>query len=178
MEDIMLRRFMVTVEEHVANIWMKYQQEHKTTGDGALRGIMLEFAGKDPQPSPSPDPVPTPTPDPVPVPTPTPATKYSVEISQEAGLVMARSGTKILATCPASSDSYPVFKKAIDSVPNNGTFGIGPGLYNISASYQFMLDPGGKNPFWVALPVVDKGNMNVIGAGVDKTIIRLLPSQR
>ena len=184
----MLRRFMVIVDEDVREIWTTYQMKHKLTRDGALRGIMLEFAGKNPQPSPdpvptptptpTPDPIPVPTPEPVPTPTPTPATKYSVEVSQEAGLVMARSGTKILATCPASSDSYPVFKKAIDSVPANGTFGIGPGLYNVSAPYQFMLDPGGKNPFWVALPVVDKGNMKVIGAGRDNTIIKLLPNQR
>lgn len=180
----MLRRFMVTIDEDVYNVWIKYQLEHNTTRDGALRGIMLEFGGKDPQPSPNPAPTPEPTPNPnpepvpTPTPTPAPATKYNVEVSQEAGLVMARSGTKILATCPASSDSYPVFKKAIDSVPKNGTFGIGPGLYNVSAQYQFMLDPGNKNPFWVALPVVDRGNMKIIGAGRDDTIIRLTPNQR
>ena len=180
----MLRRFTVIVDEDVREIWTKYQIEHKTTRDGALRGIMLEYAGKNPQPSPDPTPVPTPTPDPIPVPipepvpTPTPATKYDVEISHEAGLVMARSGAKILATCPESSDSYLVFKKAIDSIPKNGTFWIGPGLYNVSAQYQFMLDPGNKNPFWVALPVVDRGNMKIIGAGRDDTIIKLLPNQR
>ena len=180
----MLRRFMVIVDEDVREIWTKYQMEHKLTRDGALRGIMLEFAGKNPQPSPDPVPTPAPTPDPIPVPTPepvptpAPATKYNVEVSQESGLVMARSGTKILATCPASSDSYLVFKKAIDTVPANGTLGIGAGLYNISASYRFGLNPDGSNIFWVALPVVDKGNMKVVGAGVDKTIIRLLPNQR
>lgn len=180
----MLRRFMVTIDEDVYNVWIKYQLEHNTTRDGALRGIMLEFAGKNPQPSPDPVPTPAPTPDPIPVPTPepvptpAPATKYNVEVSQESGLVMARSGTKILATCPASSDSYQVFKKAIDSVPANGTLGIGAGLYNISASYKFGLNPDGSNIFWVALPAVDKGNMKVVGAGVDKTIIRLLPNQR
>ena len=180
----MLRRFMVTIDEDVYNIWVKYQLEHNTTRDGALRGIMLEFGRKDPQPSPNPvpDPEPTPNPNPEPVPTPmpnpTPATRYNVEVSQESGLVMARSGTKILATCPASSDSYPVFKKAIDTVPANGTLGIGAGLYNISASYKFGLNPDGSNVFWVALPVVDKGNLEIVGAGVDKTIIRLLPNQR
>ena len=108
----MLRRFMVTIDEDVYNIWVKYQLEHNTTRDGALRGIMLEFGRKDPQPSPNPvpDPEPTPNPNPEPVPTPmpnpTPATRYNVEVSQESGLVMARSGTKILATCPASSDSF------------------------------------------------------------------------
>ncbi len=172
----MLRRFMVTIDEDVYDIWTKYQIKNKTTRDGALRGIMLEFAGKDQQPGS--DPTPSPEPTPKPAPAPVPATKYSVEISQGDGLIMARSGTKILATCPASSDSYPVFKKAIDSVPANGIFWIGPGIYNISAQYQFMLSPGGKNPFFVALPVVDKGNLKILGDGVDKTIIRLLPNQR
>jgi hypothetical protein len=101
---------MVTIDEDVYNVWIKYQLEHNTTRDGALRGIMLEFAGKNPQPSPDPVPTPAPTPDPIPVPTPepvptpAPATKYNVEVSQESGLVMARSGTKRLASCPASSD--------------------------------------------------------------------------
>lgn len=167
----MLRRFMVTIDEDVYNIWTKYQLKHKTTRDDALRGIMFEFAGKNPQPSPDPAPIPNPIPKPVP-------TKYNVEVFQQGGMIIAKSGTKILATCPVSSDSYQVFKKAIDSIPVNGTFWIGSGLYNISAPYQFMLSPGGRNPFFVALPVVDKGNMKVIGAGVDKTIFKLLPNQR
>lgn len=156
-------------------IWQAYQVRNKIRNrDDALDGLIREFGGAVPVPIPESVPEPVPEPEPIPM----PATKYSVEISQESGLVMARSGTKILATCPASSDSYLVFKKAIDSVPANGTFGIGEGLYNVSAPYKFMLDPGGKNPFWVALPVVDKGNMKVIGAGRDNTIIRLLPNQR
>jgi len=121
---------------------------------------------------------PVPEPTPIPEPKPKPATKYDIEISQESGLSMVRSGSKILAACPASSDSYQIFKKAIDSVPTNGTLGIGPGLYNIAAQNKFGLDPDGSNIFWVAMPVIDKGNMKIVGAGVDQTIIRLLPNQR
>jgi hypothetical protein len=154
----------------------------------ALDSILGVFAGDLPLPTPVPTQVPTPVPDPQPQPDPSPqptpqpdptvTTKYNVEVSQESGQVVARSGTKVLATCPSSSDSYSVFKKAIEAVPANGTFGIKSGLYNVSAPYEFRLDPGGKNPFWVALPVVDKGNMRIIGDGRDNTIIRLMPDQR
>jgi len=176
-----MKRLLITLSDEAVLVWQAYQIKEKIRNrDDALDQLIRAFGGiaPAPEPVPIPTPAPEPVPDPIPVPEPAPATKYNVEISQESGLVMARSGTKILAACPARSDSYPVFKKAIDSVPANGTFGIGPGLYNVSAPYQFMLDPGGKNPFWVALPVIDGGNMKIVGAGVDQTIIRLLPNQR
>ena len=187
-------RVTIPLSDSSRDILAMYKKIRKIKNTNDVVEAFVQEHGKDlaPSPTPTPTPVPTPepVPDPIPIPTPVPvpvpepepepkpATKYDVEISQESGLVMARSGTKILATSPISSDSYQVFKKAIDSVPANGTFGIGPGLYNVSAPYQFMLDPGGKNPFWVALPVVDKGNMRVFGAGADKTIIRLQANQR
>jgi hypothetical protein len=184
----MEKKVMTTVKisQRSQKIWLYYMQKYGIKDKSeALDSILGVFAGDIPLPtqvpSPTPNPSPTPTPDPQPAPAPQPTptpTKYSVEISQESGQVVARSGTKVLASCPSSSDSYDVFKKCIDALPANGSFGIGPGLYNVSAPYKFGLDPDGSNPYYVALPFVDKVNPKIYGAGAKNTIIRLLANQR
>jgi hypothetical protein len=188
----MKRAFVILSDEAIA-IWFAYQAKVGGSRDDALDKLLKEFGkGQNPEPEPEPipcpgpDPIPTPTPTPEPTPTPTPTptpeptpnpTTYNVEISIVGSNIVARAGTSQIAAVPVNSDAVSLFKKAIDTVPNGGSLGIGKGTYKLSAPYSFGLNPDGSNIFYGSLMILNKG-MHIYGAGVDETVLEMMPGQR
>ena len=154
----------------------------KLTND-VVEAFVQEY-GKDlvpsptPEPTPDPEPIPVPVPEPIPEPEPTPATKYNVEVTQDGPNIIARAGTKQLATCPLKADAAALFKAAVDNVPEGGTLWIGEGIYDLSAPYSFGLDPNGGNIFYSSIQVLDRKKFHILGAGEDLVTLRLMPWQR
>ena len=196
---ISVKRLLVTLSDEAVVIWQAYQVKEKIRNkDDALNQLICEFGGlaPAPAPTPTPEPAPVPTPEPVPVPIPeptpvpdpvptpepepepTPATKYSVEVSQDGKNIIARAGTKQLASVPARADAANLFKVAVANVPEGGTLWIGEGIYDLSAPYTFGLDPNGGNIFYSSIQILDRKKFHVLGAGEDLVTLRLMPWQR
>ena len=194
-----MKRLLVTLSDEAVVIWQAYQVRNKIRNrDDALNQLIREFGGlapapaptptpvpvpvptpvPDPTPCPVPEPVPVPEPDPVPTPEPTPATKYSVEVSQDGTNIIARAGTRQLASIPARADAAALFKVAVENVPEGGTLWIGEGIYDMSAPYTFGLDPNGGNIFYSSIQILDRKKFHILGAGEDKVTLRLMPWQR
>ena len=160
-----LIRFVVTVDEETYKALVKYQVDNKLTRDNALKAIIKKYlmqSGDDVTPIPAPEPSPN---------------TYDVDVKIVGGNVRVMAGNRVLAMVPAGSDMSWAFKTAIDAVPANGTLGIGPGTFEMSAPYEFALNADGGNVFWSALPIIDK-SFQIYGAGVGKTVLKLLPNQR
>lgn len=188
-----MKRLLVTLGDEAVMIWQAYQVRNKIRNkDDALNQLICEFGGLAPVPSPTPEPVPVPEPTPCPVPVPdpepvpepepepepTPATKYDVEVTQNEKNIIARAGTKQLASIPTRADAAALFKTAVDNVPEGGTLWIGEGIYDMSAPYTFGLDPNGSNIFYSSIQILDRKKFHVLGAGEDKVTLRLMPWQR
>jgi len=188
-----VKRLLVTLSDEAVVIWQAYQVRNKIRNrDDALNQLIREFGGLAPVPSPTPEPVPVPEPTPCPVPVPdpepvpepepepepTPATKYDVEVTQNEKNIIARAGTKQLASIPTRADAAALFKTAVDNVPEGGTLWIGEGIYDMSAPYTFGLDPNGSNIFYSSIQILDRKKFHVLGAGEDKVTLRLMPWQR
>src|SRR5574344_638494 len=158
-----LIRFVVTVDEEAYRALVKYQVDNKLTRDNALKAILKgQCVG--------------PSPVPVPVPEPSPNT-YDVDVRVVGSTVQVKAGSRVLAIVPVGSDMSWVFKSAVDAVPPNGTLGVGPGTFEMSAPYQFALNANNSNIFWSALPIIDK-SFHIYGAGVGKTVLKLKAGQR
>ena len=105
------------------------------------------------------------------------STQYDVTIYTENDFIIAKTSSRQLGKVSVGSDAVDLFKKAIDAVPDGGSLYIDSGKYLLSAKHKFALNPDGSNIFYTCLPVLDK-NMNIYGAGEDKTIIQMMPGQR
>ena len=155
----MIRR-CVNLSNGAAKVWDDYQAKTGLKRDPALDALLLEYGGLKP-----PEPV-----------EPEEPTRYDVEISQAGDLILVWSGIKTLLSTP-KSDAANAFQVAVSAVPQNGTLGIGEGLYELPALYPFGLDADGGNIFYSCIPILDK-SMHIHGAGVGKTILKLAPWQR
>lgn len=176
-----MRRLLVTLSDDAVGIWQAYQVRTKIRSrDDALDQLIREFGGAAPAPAPTPipEPVPVPEPEPEPEPEPTPATKYSVEISQDGKNIIARAGTKQLASIPARADAAALFKIAVENVPEGGTLWIDEGIYDLSAPYTFGLNADGSNIFYSSIQILDRQKFHILGAGEDLVTLRLMPWQR
>lgn len=156
----MIRR-CVNLSNEAVKVWDEYQASHPgLKRDPALDALLLEYGGlKPPEP-----------------PEPEYPTDYDVEISSSGDLILVRSGLKTLLST-TKSDAANAFRVAVDAVPPGGSLGIGEGPYELPALYPVALDADGSNIFYCCIPIIDK-QMNIFGAGVGKTVLKLAPWQR
>jgi len=107
-------------------------------------------------------------------------TMYSVQIFQRGTEIIARKadGT-ILDSGILGTDDTDVFDAAVAGCPDNGSIGIGPGLYTLEANKLFYLSGDGTtNPHYYAFgPAMEGKNCHVFGAGIDVTTLKLADNQ-
>ena len=105
---------------------------------------------------------------------------YSVRIYIRGTEIIARKadGT-ILDSGVLGTDDTDVFDAAVAGCPDNGSIGIGPGLYTLEANKLFYLSGDGTtNPHYYAFgPAMEGKNCHVFGAGIDVTTLKLADNQ-
>ena len=151
----------MNLSKEAAKVWDDYQASHPgLKRDPALDALLLEYGGlKPPEP-----------------PEPEYPTDYDVEISSSGDLILVRSGLKTLLST-IKSDAANAFQVAVAAVPPDGSLGIGEGTYELPALYPVALDADGGNIFYSCIPILDK-SMQIHGAGVGKTVLKLAAWQR
>lgn len=105
---------------------------------------------------------------------------YSVRIYIRGTEIIARKadGT-ILDSGVLGTDDTDVFDAAVAGCPDNGSIGIGPGLYTLEANKLFYLSGDGTtNPHYYAFgPAMEGKNCYVVGAGPGVTVLKMANNQ-
>lgn len=94
--------------------------------------------------------------------------------------VIDNEGTE-LDTGVLGTDDTDCFDTAVAACPHNGKLYIGPGTFTLEANKIFYLNGGDEgsasNPFYYAIGILDGKNIDLCGAGVGSTILKMADGQ-
>ena len=104
----------------------------------------------------------------------------AVTISDENIITLDNNGNIIEQGILGVNDTT-CLQAGVDACPNNGKLFIGPGTYTLEANKLFYLNGGDEgsasNPFYYAIGILDGKNIDLCGAGVGSTILKMADGQ-